>query len=438
MKVKNWLKKVGIGALLLGGLFSNKVNATGISGFVHDSYDGISGKGCPVKIYRKEVTGGIDTIYATTNFRGRYSKDTGEFDPEPSPGDTLFVKVEKDTLGKKYAARLEFLAGTAYNLELALGDPDKLAKNLMVVVDSVKDTVFINPNDSLLQATLILYKNKSQPVTTFFKKKDTPYNYLDLFINLQNQDSAFTQGDSFKICIEKTRNDTTWFTEVLSAVDTTLGNAMRVNEYNSVHNGAFHKDTLYFPQEKIVTDVTPPVIANATHWPDTTCTGPYDVKFVASDAAGISERGLEYKINDGSVKNVSPDSVKGDTAYCTIDTTVVPDDSVHYRVKAKDASANQNEAYWPASGWQSFKAKAIGIDEDWPVKGKLIVKPSIGARFFANKDVSIYDVTGRKLGTSDAKYDKVANGYRIEPERNGVYFVKGPGKDEIKKIVRVK
>lgn len=226
--------------LLTAGLTSGIINtakAESISGFIHDSKLGISAQNIPVKIYRKPSGGSTDTLYTNTSPFGDYWESTNNFIPEAQIGDTLELLAHNGTS----QARLKFLAGAPYNNELTLD-------GYTASVPSVKDTVFINPNDSLLQAQLILYKNQNQPVNWIFNKKLTPFNYFDLFVDFKNQDSTFSQGDSFKLKVHKTRNDSTYYTEIKSTVDLFWGDAMKVNASNSIHNGAFHEDTLYFPQ----------------------------------------------------------------------------------------------------------------------------------------------------------------------------------------------
>lgn len=81
----------------------------------------------------------------------------------------------------------------------------------------------------------------------------------------------------------------------------------------------------------------------------------------------------------------------------------------------------------------------IKINENEKKASIFDVWPSIGGKFFSNKEVKeIVDISGRKLGSNDYKMEKTSNGCSIKPEKNGVYFIIGNGrKDKVKKIIKI-
>ena len=73
------------GLITLGTFIADKARAVSLDGFF------INTPNCSLKVYRKEVTGGIDTLYAKTNSRGKWVIETANADPEFAQDETLYV-----------------------------------------------------------------------------------------------------------------------------------------------------------------------------------------------------------------------------------------------------------------------------------------------------------------------------------------------------------
>lgn len=240
------IKKTLMSLLLAGSI----VLGISVSGNIHNSYNGIPGANSLVKVYRKP-TGPIDTLVTNANTNTRWTIFTENFNPPAQISDTLFVEAKKDTLGRQFYSTTKWIIrnGTYpyhnFVRELHLDDPWNSPLAFTPNISVVKDTSGISTS---FVALAWLYKNPAQKCIGVVDTALSLSHRYDAYFNFENQDSTFSPGDSFKIRLQKTRNDTTWFTEIASAVDTTYFGAMTANASNSVHNGAFHGDTLYFPQ----------------------------------------------------------------------------------------------------------------------------------------------------------------------------------------------
>lgn len=437
-KSKRAVRNLGLAGLIAGGLaVGNKTEAVSVDGFVHNSYDGVSGKNCPVKIYiiRSPPSSG-DTVYAITDSKQRYSQDASNFDPSATIGDTIYIEAKKDTLGKDYKAKTMWKIKDSgnYVFEITLDNPDNPSRAFTASLGAPFSQGWIRDTSGLsnpLNSVYWLAKNPEQKRTT---QVDTGYvwpwdHFWRGYVNFEKQDSVAKHGDSAYISLEKSLGDTTWRTLIPFSIDTTGGDAMKV------------ADTVYFPLEKIINDTTKPDISNVTEWPDTNYQGPYPISAEIYDGSGIdtSKTKLTWKLNNSDSTLANIDSIISNNYYFTIDTTADTGDSVFYKLKAVDASANQNEAYWPgpfASDWYSFEVNSIGVPEDgndlekefkvWPsiVRNKLQVR---GADRF---DVS--DIAGRKV----KNYEANSTGAYDFDVPSGIYFVKSG--DKTKKIVKLK
>ena len=435
-KSKRTAKNLGLAGLVAGSLAFGKVNAD-IRGFVQDSHDDISGKNIPVKIYRKQVTGGIDTLYTNTNENGRYLELEGNFNPNLAPGETTFVYAWKDTLSNRWNANLMFIAEQyPYQLEITLDNPNNPSKSFTASLGAPFSQGWIRDTSGIpdpLQGIYWLAKNPKQKCTT---QVDTGYTWpfernWRTWFNFEEQDSIAKHGNSAYISLEKNLGDTTWRTLIPFTIDTTWLGAMKV------------ADNVWFPLEKIINDTTPPEISNATAWENTIQTEDYAVQWTRTDESGILKDSLEYKINNEAPIKILADSVRGDTAYATIEDTTQEDDSVYYKVWSVDNSGNANTAHWPETGYHSFEIEGVGIDEKKFSEKKFEIYPN---PFYSNVNISypiekaqlyIYNVSGRLV-------DKVqVNDYKAEWGKNaskGVYFVKpkageSNGKIEVKNKV---
>jgi hypothetical protein len=429
MKIGNWFKGLVIGGLItLGTFIAGKANAVGMAGFVHDSPNGISGKGCPVKIYRSNVTGGIDTVYTTTNSLGRYLKDTQELDPEPSPGAPLIAEATKDTLGKKYNAKVTFSAGDPYNYDVCLNDPDKPGYTLNI--KNVSDTS--SATKALpLQAISWAEKNPSQKDTSIVDTLSggARGHYSDYWSNTAKQDSSIKQGDKINTTFYKFRNDTTWKSDTSVTVD---------SAQNVFGDAIFVADRVLFPQNfSVFKDIS---LENKILQDSVSAGTVITPKVIVKNNGTINQAPyVKCKIGtfyaDSTQKTIAPGVDTITFSPCTLSV------EGNYDVKyVSDLAGDVN----PANDSLETKIEVtpIGINEDFPTLDKFIAKPSIavGGRFYTNERVGkIYDATGRALGENDYNMAASKNGYEIKMNTSGVYFVNGQSKDaRAQKVVALK
>ncbi|MEW6558553.1 MAG: hypothetical protein AB1349_14585 [Elusimicrobiota bacterium] len=198
--------------------------------------------------------GGIDTLATTVDSYDYWSINGSDFIPPFVQGETLFVYIKKDTLGNSYKSKTWIFANnpsSIYSLEVCLDDPIKSVKAFTPNIFAIKDTSNVGV---LLSGSCFLKKNQTQKCDAVVDTSTWSwYQIYDFYANLEKQDSIFSQGDSFNIRLEKTRNDTIWFTEVKSAIDTIFWDAMKVWKGNvpiadTLKFDKFSGDTLYFPQ----------------------------------------------------------------------------------------------------------------------------------------------------------------------------------------------
>ncbi|MEM4215192.1 MAG: hypothetical protein QW484_02410 [Candidatus Pacearchaeota archaeon] len=403
-------------------------NGMSVSGHVHDSFNNIPGANSIVKVYRKP-TGPIDTLVTTTNINTRWTIETLNFIPPAQVGDTLYIKAYKDTLGRRFETNTWWVIrnGTypQHNFvrELHLDDPFSSSLAFTPNISVVKDTSGISTS---FIALAMLYKNLQQPCIGVVDTSLSLTHRYDAYFNLEMQDSTFSQGDSFKIRLEKTRNDTTWFTEIASAIDTTYWDAMLVNASNSVHNGAFHGDTLYFPQGfSVFKDIGLEQILV----PDSADSGQMIVPGIVIRNYGTinQEPYLHCKINEfyhDSMQVTMPPGI--DTFYfapCSLN-SVGNFLVTQYSVLQGDVNPSNDTLR------KTIVVNPVGIVEEKlenKVKEGLIIKPNPAKNYvISSQEAVLYDALGRKI----KKIDKGKNSINLN---SGVYFVK---KDEdIEKLV---
>ncbi|MCK4307053.1 T9SS type A sorting domain-containing protein [candidate division WOR-3 bacterium] len=425
MRIKNRPKRTAkalglAGVVGLGILFPRISNAGLIHGKVYDAWNGQTSDSTQVEGIINEGSSG--TQYSKVpefSELGEWYVISGNFSPSAQPGDTAKMSGSLTVGPKTYTTYMKNrMQSTNCILPTAfLDDPDKNVIAHSFGVWNVIDTS--NVSDTL-RAEGWLNKNPDQKIPfwnyyTENSKIDTSDFYPQIYLNLEEQDSIWNQGDNATIRLWKTKGDTIWESDTTFPLDTLK------------YGGATMLENMVFPERRFVTDTTPPTISNVTEWQDTTHQGPFEVSYDRIDRSGILSDSLIYKVNQETSKTVPADSVVGDKAYCTIDTIVATDDSIHYKVKSIDASANTNVAYWPASGWHSFKVNSIGNEESQPAEKSFRVSPN---PFYSNVNISapvekaelnIYDVSGRLV-------DEVqVNNYKAEWGKDvskGIYFVK--------------
>lgn len=271
----------------------------------------------------------------------------------------------------------------------------------------------------------------------------------DFTVNWSSGNDAHSGIESYQVKVkEDTGSWTDWISDTTSTSATFNGQNNKTYYFESAARDSAGNLEAFTSMPECSTkvdtttpDMTPPNISDVTEWSETDSTGPYAVQYVRSDESGISGDSLTYRVNQGTSKTVPADSVKGDTAYCTIDTTTVAEDSVHYRVKTIDGSANANVAYWPSQdGWHSFKVKGIGIEEPeinkeefkaWIAGSKLHVE---GADRFG-----VHDIAGRNIKSYEN--ESSTTGVYDFNVPSGIYFVRseeGKDKGKTEKVIVVK
>ncbi len=409
-------------ATFLGGIFLlwNIGNAD-IRGFVHDSENGISGKNRPVKIYRDRVTGGIDTLFTTTNTNGRYLELESNFEPDMLPRDSGWVYVYFDTLGQRYEAKLEFIAGAINNLELHLDNPNKETKAFTISVPSVKEIAF-TPPECTLKVFTYLYKNMSQPcislVDTISSGSSTHPHYHDFFQNLEEQDSIYKHGDSGICYFRKTIRDTTWETALPFVIDTTWIGGM-----NLLNNHPPSIDTLYFPDTIYVfKDIGLEQILV----PDSADSGQViNPGIIIRNYGTINqEPWLHCKINDFYYDSINVVAQPGiDTFYfspCTL-SQVGNWLVTSYSVLQGDVNPGNDTLQ------KTIVVNPVGVVEEnqkESLESKFKIYPTVSSGNIFNTDyrgeVNIFDESGRKVGTSVIQDGKLNLVYLPA----GVYFVK--------------
>lgn len=437
-QIKNWFKRIIFTSLIGGGItiLPKICQAGGINGHIFDSHNNQTSNSAQVEVIINNGSSGTETCGVPYfGIPGYWTVASGNFDPEPQDGDTAKMSGSLTVGPKTYTANARRIYDDA-NITFPttfLDDPDKNVIAHAFGVWNVSDTS--NVSDTL-RAEGWLNKNPGQKIQfwNYYNENaavDTscPVS-TKVYLNTEKQDSTWKQNDNVTIRLYKTKGDTVWESDTTFHLDTLK------------YGGATMLDNIVFPERKIVTDVTPPTIANATQWSDTTFTGPYNVKWTRSDAAGIAADSIVYNVNRSGEKRAAADSVKGDTAYATIDTVVAQGDSVFYRVKSNDNSSNKNEACWPDSGFYGFKAKTIGINEDMPLAGDYVIdrNPCLNGAAIYNKgtgkfDVTLYNIMGQKVEEIKGAEKSAKVAYK---QPAGAYIAKVYGKGGKKDLKLIK
>jgi len=361
-----WIKNTLFSTLFLASiLFPKVINSQSISWHVHDSENGIPGANCPVSAIRISPP---DTCYQTTNNNGRCTFSGGDFNPPLQIGQHLNFVANKDTNSSKHitetnwVVRDGFYPNHNFLLENCLDNPLKNVVahtiNLSVVVDTSGWST-----GSTFYALSALYKNPSQVCTTIVDTANSISHRYDVFdLNFENQDSLLVNGDSAWVKLTKTKGDTTLQTLIKFIIEDSHINSQLIKS-----NGNTGSDTTYFPIERIVNDQTPPSFDNVTEWPNTSWPGPFDVDAYITDGAGIdSSNTLLRWYMDSDSTNAWADSIKNDTFFFNIDTTLGGVGTINYQIKALDESENQNVTYWPGPSsdeWHTFTSTPTGIQE---------------------------------------------------------------------------
>lgn len=116
-------------------------------------------------------------------------------------------------------------------------------------------------------------------------------------------------------------------------------------------------------------DVTPPVITHTAITNTPVTRWPLSINANVTDNLGVQSVQCEFRVNSGSFTTFSMPLVSGSTYQGTFTGSVNVGDVIQYRIKATDNSNNQNIAYSPASGYNSFsiiasKGTVLVVDDD--------------------------------------------------------------------------
>jgi len=178
-----------------------------------------------------------------------------------------------------------------------------------------------------------------------------------------------------------------------------------------------------------VIDNVPPTFTGTTVWPDTAFNGPYPVKSIIKDPAGIAWARIYFKIHINPWDSLPYDSVIGDTFHFHIPPITSPGSYlIRYYLMAADN--NDNIGRDPASGWYQFIATYVGIEEEGKIK-ELSFKISKDKReiilFVPKKEkisLKIYDVLGRvRENIFDGEIERGIYTFKLNRIEKGVYFI---------------
>jgi agmatine deiminase len=101
-------------------------------------------------------------------------------------------------------------------------------------------------------------------------------------------------------------------------------------------------------------DFTPPDIVHTPLNNQPVINWPAYVSAVVTDVSGIDSVILEYSINGAAQTPLTMPNITGNTYGTNFGGTVNTGDTIAYRIRAVDASANHNTAYAPQSGYYQF------------------------------------------------------------------------------------
>jgi len=383
-------RKIAKILLLCGGAYLGftNLNAVSVNGYIHSSIDGVSSIGKEVQLYNQNKS---DTLNSIIDEWEWYNFGTENFqDPDPISTDTLFLKSEIEENGKTYSTNLKYFRGPpeySSKWDLHLDSPDIEGKAFTINVLSVNDTVFAPPEESL-RAILNFYKKTAKACTTIVDTTTKGWdNFSDIYLNTEETTLKYPEvipenGDSFKLRLEKRikdylpGKDRILSTEIFGKIDTTWGCAQNYQDTNTIHNGAFNWDTLFFPmKDTIVNNGTAlqqvsfakPIIKGDTIILNYKCDNAVGYKILRKD----NNQG-DFKLINSTEKSQYKD--------------VVPNGIYDYNLQAIGNNGKVlNE--------QSFKVKKYGKEECMSkvfYYGQKNLKEELKGR-------EVYDITGKKV-----------------------------------------
>ncbi|MEO0105543.1 MAG: T9SS type A sorting domain-containing protein [candidate division WOR-3 bacterium] len=179
-----------------------------------------------------------------------------------------------------------------------------------------------------------------------------------------------------------------------------------------------------------VIDNMPPTFTGTTVWPDTAFNGPFPVKSIIKDPAGISWARIYFKIHINPWDSLPYDSVIGDTFHFHIP-SITQTSVIRYYLKACDN--NQNVGRDPANPNQyyQFIATYVSIEES-SLKGKELsfdinIKDRKLILFVPCENfisLKVYDAVGRIVEKiAEGKLNRGIYEFSLKKLQKGIYFV---------------
>ncbi|MEM4314344.1 MAG: hypothetical protein QXM39_03570 [Thermoplasmata archaeon] len=179
-----------------------------------------------------------------------------------------------------------------------------------------------------------------------------------------------------------------------------------------------------------VIDNMPPSFTGTTVWRDTTFNGPFPVKSVIKDPAGIQWARIYFKIFTNPWDSLPYDSVKGDTFHFHIP-PITQTSIIRYYLKAKDN--NQNVGRDPSNPTQyyQFIANYVNVDENLVNRGELVFNEDIKNKklylFVPEEDfisLKIYKANGGLMKKIlEGKVNRGVYEFSFKELKRGIYFI---------------
>ncbi len=125
-----------------------------------------------------------------------------------------------------------------------------------------------------------------------------------------------------------------------------------------------------------IMDVTPPVITHTPISNTAQTRWPINVSASVTDSIGVQSVQCEFRVNSGAINTFSMSLLSGTTYQGAFTGSVNVNDIIEYRIKATDNSLQNNIAYNPSSGFNSFTIIAslgniLVVDDDVTLEGRI-------------------------------------------------------------------
>lgn len=178
-----------------------------------------------------------------------------------------------------------------------------------------------------------------------------------------------------------------------------------------------------------VIDNVPPTFTGTTVWPDTAFNGPFPVKSIIKDPAGILWARIYFKIQFNPWDSLPYDSVLGDTFYFHIP-PITQTSIIRYYLKASDNNNNVGRDPSNPNQYYQFIATYIGINEGMNFK-EISFEINKDKReiilFIPQKEkisFKIYDPTGRiRKNLYEGEIERGIYEFSFREITKGVYFI---------------